>query len=145
MAAVLPSTPASPVRNTVTTKHKPPSVESWAMSVPWRSCLGYEGALGSQIAAVSPQARSRTRYVRRRYVSLSLPHAGVNREESLVMKSVESVQEVRRPCRSLWPVGRIAAACAIMMTKRWSIAASKPEAIPTSKNRGSARNRKNVP
>jgi hypothetical protein len=39
--------------------------------------------------------------------------AGVNREESLVMKSVESVQEVHRPCRSLGPVGRIAAACAM--------------------------------
>ena len=45
------------------------------------------------------------------------------------MKSVESVQEVRRPCRSLWPVGRIAAACAIMMTFTACIGPHKP--VPT--------------
>ena len=52
------------------------------------------------------------------------------------MKSVESVQEVRRPCRSLGPVGRMAAACAIMMTFTACIGPHKP--VPTQRTQEAA-------
>lgn len=45
------------------------------------------------------------------------------------MKSVESVQEVRRSCPSLWPVSRIAVACAMLMAFTACIGPHKP--VPT--------------
>ena len=45
------------------------------------------------------------------------------------MKSVESVQKVRRSCPSLWPVSRIAVACAMLMPFTACIGPHKP--VPT--------------
>lgn len=52
------------------------------------------------------------------------------------MKSAESVQEVRRSCPSLWPVGRIAAVCAMLVAFTACIGPHKP--VPAQRSQEAA-------